>query len=217
MLVRTSLLVQTLKLCAPNAGGRGLIPSQRTRSHIQQLRPSSAKKKKKKAVTCDCKLNAVSFQTSAPPRRPWVESQAGSPSLVDLASNAQGLCCVHRASPSAPPRRLFPSRLCQLFADGSVSINSIISLLLSQSPQQLLLKFTFTTDMDGIWLLSDSQVLPCLLERAQCRGSWNVHWQEPHSEMPLGNHLGLRLGFLTLLSSRFLPCVISKGKASFIL
>ena len=55
-------MVQWLTLCAPNAGGLGLIPGQGTRSHILQLkvhmphwksqvlqlRPGAAKKKKKK-------------------------------------------------------------------------------------------------------------------------------------------------------------------------
>ena len=47
---RTSPVVQWLRLCAPSAGGPGSIPSQRTRSHVPQLRvcklqlrPSSAK------------------------------------------------------------------------------------------------------------------------------------------------------------------------------
>ena len=34
----TSLVVQWLRLCAPNAGGPGLIPGQGTRSHMPQLR-----------------------------------------------------------------------------------------------------------------------------------------------------------------------------------
>ena len=34
----TSLVVQWLRLCAPNAGGPGLIPGQGTISHIPQLR-----------------------------------------------------------------------------------------------------------------------------------------------------------------------------------
>ena len=34
----TSLVVQWLRLCAPNAGGPGLIPGQGTRSHMLQLR-----------------------------------------------------------------------------------------------------------------------------------------------------------------------------------
>ena len=45
----TSLVVQWLRLCAPNVGGSGLIPSQGTRSHtpqltvhLLQLRPSTA-------------------------------------------------------------------------------------------------------------------------------------------------------------------------------
>ena len=36
--IGTSLLVQWLKLHAPNAGGSGLIPSQGTRSHMPQLK-----------------------------------------------------------------------------------------------------------------------------------------------------------------------------------
>ena len=34
----TSLVVQWLRLCAPNAGGPGLIPGQGTRSLMQQLK-----------------------------------------------------------------------------------------------------------------------------------------------------------------------------------
>ena len=34
----TSLVVQWLRLCAPNAGGPGSIPSQETRSHVLQVR-----------------------------------------------------------------------------------------------------------------------------------------------------------------------------------
>ena len=34
----TSLVVEWLRLCAPNAGGLGSIPDQRTRSHMSQLR-----------------------------------------------------------------------------------------------------------------------------------------------------------------------------------
>ena len=41
----TSLVVQWLRLCAPNAGGLGSIPGQGARSHMQQLRPSAAKLK----------------------------------------------------------------------------------------------------------------------------------------------------------------------------
>ena len=36
-------MVQWLRLCASNAGGLGSIPHQRTRSHMLQLRPSTAK------------------------------------------------------------------------------------------------------------------------------------------------------------------------------
>ena len=41
----TSLVVQWLRLCAPNAGALGSIPGQGARSHMQQLRPSEAKLK----------------------------------------------------------------------------------------------------------------------------------------------------------------------------
>ena len=36
--VGTSLMVQWLRLCAPNAGGLGSIPGQGTRSHMPQLK-----------------------------------------------------------------------------------------------------------------------------------------------------------------------------------
>ena len=42
-LTGNSLVVQWLRLQAPNAGGPGLIPGQGTRSHILQLRPRAAK------------------------------------------------------------------------------------------------------------------------------------------------------------------------------
>ena len=38
----TSLVVQWLRLQAPNAGGLGLIPGQGTRSHMPQLKMSCA-------------------------------------------------------------------------------------------------------------------------------------------------------------------------------
>ena len=41
--LRTFLVVQRLRLCAPNAGDPGSIPSERIRSRIPQLRPSVAK------------------------------------------------------------------------------------------------------------------------------------------------------------------------------
>ena len=44
----TSLVVQWLRLLAPNTGGPGSIPGQGTRSHMPQQRHSSAKLKKKK-------------------------------------------------------------------------------------------------------------------------------------------------------------------------
>ena len=34
----TSLVVQSLRLCAPNAGGPGSVPGQGTRSHTAQLK-----------------------------------------------------------------------------------------------------------------------------------------------------------------------------------
>ena len=43
----TSLVVQWLRLCAPNAGGLGTIPGQGTGSHMQQLRHSAAKEMNK--------------------------------------------------------------------------------------------------------------------------------------------------------------------------
>ena len=50
-IVGTSLVVQWLRFCAPNAGGLGLIPGQGTRFHmlqlrscVPQLRPGTAKK-----------------------------------------------------------------------------------------------------------------------------------------------------------------------------
>ena len=39
----TSLVVQWLRLCAPKAGDLGSIPSQGTRSHMLQIRPSVVK------------------------------------------------------------------------------------------------------------------------------------------------------------------------------
>ena len=39
----TSLVVQWLRLCAPNTGSPGLIPGQGTRSHMPQPRPSTVK------------------------------------------------------------------------------------------------------------------------------------------------------------------------------
>ena len=46
----TSLVVQWLRLHTPNAEGPGSIPGQGTRSHMLQLRPGTAKKKKKKLL-----------------------------------------------------------------------------------------------------------------------------------------------------------------------
>ena len=44
--IRTSLVVQCLRLCAPNAGDAGSIPGQGTRSHKPQLRASQAQPNK---------------------------------------------------------------------------------------------------------------------------------------------------------------------------
>ena len=41
--IGTSLVIQWLRLCAPNGRGLGSIPGQGTRSHMLQLRPSAAK------------------------------------------------------------------------------------------------------------------------------------------------------------------------------
>ena len=37
------MVVQWLRLCAPNAGGRGLIPGQGNRSHVLQLKRGRSK------------------------------------------------------------------------------------------------------------------------------------------------------------------------------
>jgi len=42
--LRTSLVIQQLRLCTSNTGRPGLIPGQGTRSHMLQLTPSTAKK-----------------------------------------------------------------------------------------------------------------------------------------------------------------------------
>ena len=42
-IVRTFLVAQSLRLCAPNAGSPGLIPGQGTGSHMLQLKPGAAK------------------------------------------------------------------------------------------------------------------------------------------------------------------------------
>ena len=44
-ILRTSLVVQWLRLRAPNARSLGSIPGQRTRPHMPQLRPNIAKQK----------------------------------------------------------------------------------------------------------------------------------------------------------------------------
>ena len=50
-----SLVVQWLRLCAPNAEGPGLNPGQGTRSHMTQLRPSTSKQIKLKKKKIDLK------------------------------------------------------------------------------------------------------------------------------------------------------------------
>ena len=40
---QTSLVVQWLRLHAPNAGGQDSIPGKGTRGHMPQLRPDAAK------------------------------------------------------------------------------------------------------------------------------------------------------------------------------
>ena len=47
----TSLVVQWLRLCAPNAGGLGSIPGQGTRSHMPQLRARMPQLKTPHAAT----------------------------------------------------------------------------------------------------------------------------------------------------------------------
>ena len=49
----TSLVVQWLELCAPNAEGLGLIPGQGTRSHMLQLRVPGGTNGKE--PTCQCR------------------------------------------------------------------------------------------------------------------------------------------------------------------
>ena len=47
-ILRTSFVVQWLRLCAPNARGMGSKPSQGTRFHMPQKIPHSGEKKIKK-------------------------------------------------------------------------------------------------------------------------------------------------------------------------
>ena len=46
-------MVQWLRLCAPNAEGRGLIPGQETRSHMPQLRVCMLQLKSKDPMGCN--------------------------------------------------------------------------------------------------------------------------------------------------------------------
>ena len=52
----TSLVVQCLRLHAPNARGPGSIPGEGTRSHMLQLRPSTAENKQANKKTKQCGL-----------------------------------------------------------------------------------------------------------------------------------------------------------------
>ena len=53
----TSLVVQWLKLCAPNLGGSGSTTGQGPRSHMPQLRPQTAKKiSKYKNISAFCPI-----------------------------------------------------------------------------------------------------------------------------------------------------------------
>ena len=64
---RTFLVVQWLKLHAPNAEGPGLIPGQGTRSHISQLKiPHTATKKKKIPYAQLIKVPACLTKTEDP-------------------------------------------------------------------------------------------------------------------------------------------------------
>ena len=47
-ILRNRVVVQWLRLCAPNAGGLGSIPGQGNRSCMLQVRPAAVKLKKKK-------------------------------------------------------------------------------------------------------------------------------------------------------------------------
>ena len=49
----TSLVVQWLRLCAPNAGARGLIPGQGTKAHMLQPKISHAAMKIEDPMCCN--------------------------------------------------------------------------------------------------------------------------------------------------------------------
>ena len=61
-----SLVVQGLRLCTPNAGGLGSIPSQGTKFHITQWRPSAAKKKKKKECLSNSNNKKIVLKRTRP-------------------------------------------------------------------------------------------------------------------------------------------------------
>ena len=59
----TSLVAQWLRLCNPNTGDLGLIPSQRTRSHMPQLIVYMWQFKKNKTDPACCKTSSVTTKT----------------------------------------------------------------------------------------------------------------------------------------------------------
>ena len=90
--VRTSLVVQGLRLLAPNAGGLGLSPGQGTRSHVTQLRvcmlqlkiwhvstktQCSQIKKKKKGFVIKCDLTYVFTHLWSLPHKNVSSTRAG--------------------------------------------------------------------------------------------------------------------------------------------
>ena len=102
----TSLVVQWLRICVPNAGGLGSIPGEENRSHMPQLRPNTTNcflkvGKKKKECTCPCLKDIsslycftwlIALQKVPPTFNRWVFSSSGiassllSFSIFDLTS-----------------------------------------------------------------------------------------------------------------------------------
>ena len=66
----TSLVVQWLRLCVPNAGGPGLIPAQGTRSHMLQLRVSMLQLKIPHAASKDATCHNEDRRSRVPQLRP---------------------------------------------------------------------------------------------------------------------------------------------------
>lgn len=139
-----------------------------------------------------------------------------------------GYRCVHKSSPFTPSLRLFPNGLCFfIFADQSVTWNPVISLLLSKSPQQLLLKCAFTIDIGVTWLLVSGKCFLASVRspgEATQKGRRTVLWRnahilrEPYLEQPLKNTT-LCSGQTVLIHTGSWPRPVChlKGKASFIL